>query len=344
MNRDTNTKTEVDYTKAGAWLDFPKVELHTHLDCSLRYLAVARLMPEITEAAFFDTFVPPTQVKDLSEFLDCVIPAIDLMQTRESIRVITEDLVDQFADDGVRYAEIRFAPHLLLDKGLSLEEIVETTLAAMHEAGERRGITCQLIFCTLRHYSTARGLEVVDLLQTYQAKGAVALDLAGDEAGFPLEPHIPVFRAARDRGLHVIAHAGEGAGPASVWEILKYLKPERLGHGVRSIEDPALLERLASRQEHLEVCPSCNIMTAMYPAHEDHPIDKLKAAGLSVGINTDGRGTARITLSEEYARLASSFGWGLEEISWANRAALAASFAPDAVRASILQELIEAQM
>ena len=176
-------------------------------------------------------------------------------------------------------------------------------------------IEARLILCTLRHFDRAQSLLTAQLVQQFQGSRVVALDIAGDEAGFPIEAHIPAFQLAREQGLCRTAHAGEASGPASVWQTLRAFDPTRIGHGVRSHEDPLLVNHLRRERIHLEVCPSSNVQTRTSPSYAEHPVDRLFRSGVSLGINTDARTITNVTLEQEYIRLQQNFGWGSEEFS-----------------------------
>ena len=174
------------------------------------------------------------------------------------------------------------------------------------------GIEARLIVCTVRSFTREQSLETAELaVRCAAAPGShvAALDIAGDEAGYPLDPHVPAFDLAAAHGLGITAHAGEACGPESVRETLAALRPSRIGHGVRSIESAALVQDLAARRTHLEVCPSSNVQTNVCATYADHPVDRLCRAGLSIGIGTDTRTVTDVTLTEEYRRLAAAFGW-----------------------------------
>src|SRR6266540_411886 len=182
-----------------------------------------------------------------------------------------------------------------------------------------------------------KAASLVDLLR--RPRRIAALDIAGDEAGYPLDAHEPAFRYAIEHGLPRTAHAGESAGPASVWETLRRLEPSRIGHGVRSIEDPALVAHLKERGTHLEVCPSSNVLTDVVDSYQDHPVDRLYRAGVRLGISTDVRTMVDTSLTGEYERLRASFGWDDEHFRRCNAAALAASFAPEEVKRRVAGRL-----
>jgi len=263
------------------------------------------------------------------------------MQTEEQLRLVTLDLFEQLVADSVLYAEIRFAPLLHTERGLSPRQVVASVEAATAEAVRSTGIEARIILCTLRFYPEAQSLETVRLVEDFRGTHVAGFDIAADKPGNVIDAHIPAFRYARDKGIPYTAHAGETRGPIIVWETLEHFAPSRLGHGVRSIEDPALIERLRQQQIHLEMCPSCNVQTNIYDTYADHPIDKLYRAGISVGVNTDARTLVNITLSQEYEKLHQTFGWDTEDFFHCNRNALEAAFLPDDVRDQLLARLAD---
>jgi len=318
----------------------PKIELHVHLDCCLSFEAVARLLPGTDRETYRRRFVGPERCADLAEFLRSVDASLALLQTEQGLHVAVDDLFDQLREDNVLYAEIRFAPLLHLRQGLSPDAVVRTVADAVSRNVERTGIEARVILCALRHFSVDESLATAHLVARFRGTRVVALDLAADEAGFALDAHVAAFTLAREQGLARTAHAGEARGPESVRETLAELAPSRIGHGVRSVEDPTLPPELAARGVHLEVCPSCNVQTGIYRSLGDHPIDRLRRAGVSVGINTDARTVTGVTLSEEYRRLHRVFGWGARQLRECNRQALQAAFLEDeATRAALARRL-----
>lgn len=308
------------------YLSLPKIELHLHLDCSLSFEVVRRLDPAVDEAAYRRHFIAPPRCLDLADFLSRTDKGIQLMQSREQLRLITLDLMRQLRADRVLYAEIRFAPLLHTEGGLSAGSVVEIVHRALEEGMAETGVEARLILCTLRHYRQSQSMETVRLIESFRGGKVGGFDIASDEAHFPIDEHIKAFYYARDRGIPRTAHAGEARGPASVWETLEHFAPSRLGHGVRSIEDDRLVEHLAERNIHLEICPSSNLQTNIYESLSDHPVDRLRRSGVSVGINTDGRTLVNVTLSEEYRKLADTFEWEPAHFLRANLNALEAAF------------------
>lgn len=316
-----------------------RVELHLHLDCSLSYSAVSVLSPSISRVEYDAEFVAPPKCSSLADFLTRAPRGFQLMQTEEALRLVTEDVFEQLAADRVIYAEIRFAPLLHTLNGLTPERIVAAVDLATEACIRTTGIEARLILCTLRHYTEAQSLETVRLVEQFRGTRVTALDIAGDEAGYPIDAHIAAFRYAVEHGLHRTAHAGEARGADSVWETLREFRPTRIGHGVRSIEDPALVEHLRREQIHLEVCPSSNVQTGIVDRYADHRVDDLYRAGVSLGINTDARTITNITLEEEYRRIAATFGWTSADFARCNHQALEAAFINDAEKQRLRERL-----
>jgi adenosine deaminase len=330
------TSARYGHWSMSPWRQLPKVELHTHLDGALSYQAAALLQPGLSPETYRERFVAPSRCRDLLELLTPFTHALALEQSEQGLRVATRDLVAQLAADQVLYAEVRFAPLLHLEGGLSPGAVVDIVSDELLQRSRESDLEARLLLCTVRHFTREQSLETARLVLEKAAGGVVAgLDLAGDEAGHPLDPHVEAFARVRAAGLPCTAHAGEAAGPASVGETIDRLRPVRVGHGVRAIEDPAMVSRLRERGIHLEICPSSNVQIGLYPSVSAHPLAALRQQGVSVGVNTDGRAVARITLTLEYERIAEAFGWSAADFAACNQAALHAAFAPTEVKARI---------
>ncbi|HWX53180.1 MAG TPA: adenosine deaminase family protein, partial [Verrucomicrobiae bacterium] len=204
------------------------------------------------------------------------------------------------------------------------------------------GIEVRVILCTLRHYTREQSLQTASLLEAFNGTKVVALDIAGDEIAHPLAPHKAAYDYAHDHGFFVTAHAGEGAGPESVWETLRLLKPSRVGHGVRSSEDPKLVQWLKQENIHLEVCPTSNVQTSICGTIKDHPVDRLYREGVSLGINTDCRMISDTNLMREYRQLEEAFSWGRDDLLKCNREALRAAFVSAEVKQRLESRLTQA--
>jgi adenosine deaminase len=264
------------------------------------------------------------------------------MQTEEQLRLVVSDMFQQLKADNVIYAEIRFAPLLHLQNGLRAEQVVQAVLESTGAASRETGIEAGIIVCTLRHFTVEQSLETAQLAQKFRNEGVVAIDIAGDEAGFPLAPHRAAFEYAVRQAIPRTCHAGEASGAESVWETLRLLEPSRIGHGVRSIEDPALVEHLKQHKIHLEVCPTSNIQTDIYASYSEHPVQRLYDSGIELGINTDARTITNITLTQEYEKLERHFGWAKKELLNCNLNAVRAAFAPDKTKQRIVDKLTKA--
>ncbi len=320
----------------------PKVELHLHLDCSLSYEVVNKIDPSITEEIYRHDFIAPAKCLDLVDFLKRAVKGFSMMQTKGALRLVVQDVFKQLKADNTLYAEIRFAPFLHLEKGLTPYEVVQTIEAATAEAVKQTEVEARLILCTLRHYTEQQSMATVKLVDQFKGTYVAAFDIAGDEAGCPITNHVAAFKYAREKGIHITAHAGEASGPESVWETLEKFSPSRIGHGTRSAEDKKLVEHLKNKKIHLEICPSCNVQTSMYEEYKNHPVDELKKAGVSVNINTDCRTIVDISLNSEYNKLHETFGWTKQDFYECNVNALKAAFIPEELKNRLIEKLTKA--
>ncbi|MEO5893590.1 MAG: adenosine deaminase [Ferruginibacter sp.] len=317
----------------------PKVELHLHLDCGLSFEVVSKIDPAVTKAAWQQEFVAPAKCLNLADFLTRAVKGYQLMQTKEQLQLVVHDLFKQLAATNTLYAEIRFAPLQHLEKGLTPYEVVSFTEEAFVQAITETGIEARLILCTLRHYSAEQSMQTVKLVEQFKDSMVAGFDIAADEAGFPIDNHISAFKYAKKKGIHCTAHAGEAKGADSVWETLQYFGPSRIGHGVRSIENPKLVAHLRRHNIHLELCPSCNVQINLYDGYQDHPVDRLYRAGVSLSINTDAPTIVDINLTREYQKLQDAFGWTTADFYTCNKYALEAAFIPAELKNNLLDKL-----
>ena len=318
----------------------PKIELHLHLDCSLSFEVVKKLRPETGEKEYLETFVAPSKCTDLVEYISHATYGIELMQNGEQLRLVTRDLFRQLRSDNVIYAEIRFAPLEHLQQGLLPEQVVGHVCEAMEDAMLETGIQAGLILCTLRNYSEEQSMKTAKLVEQFRDTPVVGFDIAADEAGFPIDNHISAFEYANRKGLNCTAHAGEACGPESVWETLDHFKPSRIGHGVRSVEDPDLVSYLKEKDIHLEVCPTSNIQTNVFDSMSDHSIDRLFHQGVSLSINTDGRALSNVTLNDEYQTLEQVFDWKKNHLLKCNLEAVEHAFTTEEQKESLHARII----
>lgn len=320
----------------------PKIELHLHLDCSLSYDVVHKINPKISLSDYEQSFIAPPKCHDLADFLTRAIQGIELMQTEENLRMVTLDLFEQLLADRVIYAEMRFAPLEHIHQGLKPNEVVEIVEKACEEGVQKTGVHAGVILCTLRHYTEEQSMQVIQLVEQFMGTRVVGFDIAADEAGFPIDAHVKAFHYAHAKGIPCTAHAGEARGPKSVWETLEHFKPSRIGHGVRSIEDPGLIQHLKDQGIHLEVCPNSNLQTNMYERIIDHPADRLFREGVSMSINCDARTITNTNLIREYSDLQSHFNWTPAHFLTCNKAAIDAAFTSQETKQALLHQLEQA--
>ena len=326
----------------------PKVLLHDHLDGGLRPQTVLELA---RETGYAD--LPGDNVEELTRkltegahrghleiYLDAFRHTVAVMQTPEALRRVAAECAEDLAADGVVYAEVRFAPELHTQRGLSLDEVVEAVLAGFREgsasqAGANRPITVYALLTAMR--TAARSLEIAELAVRHRDHGVVGFDIAGAEAGWPPSRHLDAFQYVKRENFHITIHAGEAFGLPSIWEAVQYCGTERLGHGVRIVDDIQVsregsvrLGRLAAYIRDgripLEMCPTSNVQTGAAPSIAEHPIRLLRQLSFRVTVNTDNRLMSQVTLSSEFHRLVTEFGYGWSDIEWLTINAMKSAF------------------
>jgi adenosine deaminase len=336
----------------------PKVLLHDHLDGGLRPQTVLELAREIgyRELPTQDPdelgawFTSGADRKSLELYLEGFRHTVAVMQTRDAIERVAAECAEDLAADGVVYAEVRMAPELLTEGGMSLDDVTEAMLAGFRRGSQGRPITIGLIITAMRQ--AARSVEIAQLAVRHRDAGVVGFDIAGPEAGYPPTRHLDAFNLIAHENFHFTIHAGEGFGLPSIWEALQWCGAERLGHGVRIVDDITVrpdgrvtLGRLASyvrdRRVPLEMCPTSNVHTGAAPSLEEHPIDLLRRLRFRVTVNTDNRLMSGITMSSEFAALARVFGIGLDDMEWLTLNAMKSAFWPFDGRLRIINEQIK---
>ncbi len=325
----------------------PKAELHLHLDGSLRVdtaLEIAntrRVEAPRTFSGMRDVLVGPEHSADQSALLLAFDLPIALMQDGEAIERIAADLVEDKAAERVRYAEVRWAPLLHTERGLTGRQVVEATWRGCRAAAAGRRIEVRLIATLMRSHAPERNLAFVrDMADHGIPDGLVAVDLAGQEAAFPdFERHRAAIELAREFGLHVTVHAGEWGGAAQVRRALA-VGPERIAHGPLAVEDPSLVAELVARGTWLDLCPTSNVQASIVPSVEAHPLRRLLHAGVRVTLNTDDRTVSDVTLTDEYVRAVERIGVTVPELWAMDLAALDAAFCEEATRARLRSEFL----
>jgi adenosine deaminase len=286
--------------------------------------------------------VAPPLCENLADYLRRIDLALEVMQERAHLVRIAQELVEDWAADGVIYGEVRFAPQLHRRRGLALQEIVNAVHEGLQEGAQKHSVHTGLILCCLRHENPIQSLEIAKLAADNRDK-ICALDLAGDEARFPGAMHADAFRLAHKAGLRCTVHAGEASGAESVREALELLGAERVGHGARAEESSEIVSFLQRRGIPLEMCPCSNVQTRAVASLTSHPIDRLFRRGVRVTVSTDARTVSDTTVTSEFEHLAKVFGWGPREFWICQRHAAEAAFTSAEIRAELLHELTSFQ-
>jgi adenosine deaminase len=336
----------------------PKVLLHDHLDGGLRARSVLDLareagyreLPTEDPDELAHWFTLGADRKSLELYLEGFRHTLAVMQSWDAIERVAAECVEDLAADGVVYAEVRMAPELLTDGGLTLDEATEAMLAGLRRGADGRPITVGLIITAMRQ--AANSIEIAELAVRHRDAGVVGFDIAGPEAGYPPTRHLDAFQLIARENFHFTIHAGEGFGLPSIWEALQWCGAERLGHGVRIVDDitarpdgRVALGRLAAyvrdRRVPLEMCPTSNIHTGAATSIEEHPIELLRRLRFRVTVNTDNRLMSGISLSSEFATLSRAFGIGLDDMEWLSLNAMKSAFWPFDGRLRIINEQIK---
>ncbi|MBK5221898.1 MAG: adenosine deaminase [Acidimicrobiia bacterium] len=336
----------------------PKVLLHDHLDGGLRPSTVVELAAESGYRSLPTTdvgelaawFTEGAARKDLVGYLETFQHTVGVMQSREALVRVARECAEDLAADGVVYAEVRFAPELHIERGLTLDQVVEAVLEGFRTGSSGRGITIGTLLTAMRTAANSR--EIAELAVRHRAEGVVGFDIAGKEAGYPPSRHLDAFQHVQRENFHITIHAGEAFGLPSIWEALQWCNAERLGHGVRIVDDitldpegTATLGPLAAfvrdRRVPLEMCPTSNVHTGVCETVADHPIGLLKDLKFRVTVNTDNRLMSDVSLSGEMVGLVEAFGYGWDDLEWLTINAMKSAFWPFEKRLALINEVIK---
>ena len=323
----------------------PKSELHLHLDGSLRPATALELATSrdvagtpATVKAMRAALVAPEHGADQAALLRAFDLPIELLQDADALERVAGELVEDKAADGVRYAEVRWAPLLHVVKGLPVASGIGAVCRGARLAGARTGIEVRLIATAMRSHDPDANVTLAETAASFAEDGLVGIDFAGPEAAFPdVAPHARVFEVARAAGLHVTVHAGEWGGAEQVRRALS-VEPERIAHGPGTVDDPDLQAELTRRGVALDLCPTSNVQAGIVASVDEHPLGRLHRAGVPVTLSTDDLTVADITLSEEYARAVERIGLTLPELWAIDRAGLVHAFCDEATRSRLLAE------
>jgi adenosine deaminase len=336
----------------------PKALLHDHLDGGLRPATVLELadqlgyddLPAGDADSLATWFRTAAHSGSLERYLEPFAHTVAVMQTAPALYRVAYECVEDLAADNVVYAEVRFAPELHIDNGLSLDEVVDAVLAGFADGekaaiGEGRTITVRCLVTAMRH--AARSLEIARLAIRYRDKGVVGFDIAGAEAGYPPTRHLDAFEYMRNKNGRFTIHAGEAFGLPSIHEAIAFCGADRLGHGVRIIDDiegerpGRLAALLRDKRIPLELCPSSNVQTGAVGSIAEHPFDLLARLRFRVTVNTDNRLISDTTMSKEMLRLVEAFGYGWSDLARFTINAVKSAFIPFDQRLALIDEVIK---
>ena len=321
--------------------DYALTDLHLHLDGSLSVAAVRELaeMQGIAVPEKDEELLPLLQVdtdcRDLNEYLEKFDFTVSLLQTEEALSTAVYQLEKELKDLGMLYAEIRFAPQLHTQNGLSQAEVVAAAIEGMNRCDFRSN----LILCCMRGDDNhEQNMETVQVAKEYLGKGVVAIDIAGAEALYPTENFEDLFLLAKQLDLPYTIHAGEADGPSSVYKALEF-GAKRIGHGVRSVEDQELMQKLAEENVTLELCPTSNLNTNIFESLDEYPLLELMEAGVKVTINSDNMVVSGTNVEAELQKLIDTFGLEKEQLQTLAKNAVEASFADEETKDWLRAEL-----
>ena len=340
----------------------PKVLLHDHLDGGLRPQTILDLargaghtLPRQDAESLRRWFVESADSSSLERYLETFDHTVAVMQTEQNLRRVARECVEDLAADNVVYAEVRYAPEQHLQEGLSLEQVVEAVEAGFAE-GERAvrdgggRILVRQLLTAMRHQ--ARSREIAELVVRYRDRGVLGFDIAGAEAGYPPTRHLDAFEYLQRENAHFTIHAGEAFGLPSIWQAIQWCGADRLGHGVRIVDDITVgpdgtprLGRLASyvrdKRIPLEMCPRSNVQTGAAASIEEHPIGLLKRLGFRVTVNTDNRLMSGTSMTDEMYGLVEAFKFTLADLRWFTVNAMKSAFLPFDERLELINQEIK---
>jgi len=320
----------------------PKAELHLHIEGSMTPSLVSKLAKrnklDIPHHIFGEneTFV----WKDFMDFLNTFDVASSVLKTTEDYRDMVYDYLKRCAEEGAIYVEFFLSPDHAALCGLSYEDHLQGSIQGIDDARNDFGIESRIIITCVRHFGVEKCEQVARDAIKYAHPYVVGFGIGGDEMNYPAAQFAKAFQIAHEGGLGCTAHAGEMAGPESVWEAITHLPITRVGHGVRAIEDPNLIQTIIERDITLEVCPGSNIALGVYPNFAAHPLNKLRDAGVRITLNSDDPPFFATTLGHEYDVIAKThFDLTDNDLLHITRNAISASFAEDALKEKLLAKL-----
>ena len=338
-----NAATTINHRAIFATL--PKIDLHRHLEGSIRLRTLLETAQEYQiELPTYDpealrkyVQITPDSPANFAHFLSKFTVIRRFFCAPEVIQRIAREAVEDAAADNVKYMELRFTPKALTNlKHFSFGEVVRWVCAGVEEGQAGRDIRVRLILSMNRHESVTEGERTLRAALEFRDKGVVALDLAGQEAGYSAEPFFGLFREARQNGLGLTVHAGEWFGPRNIREAIEKMDTRRIGHGVRVVEDSTIVQLAREAGTIFEVCPTSNVQSGVVKSLMQHPLRDMNQLGLKTTINTDDPSISNITLTDELVLATDTLGLTLDDIRQAILTAAKSAFLPDVERAALI--------
>lgn len=319
------------------------IDLHHHFDGAfdidaLYAEAKRRALPQgrLTAAEFRSRCEVPADCRTLTEFLAVFDFFYDIAQDLDFLHNEAKKLPVRMAQGGVIYLETRFAPHLFTGSAFKASDIVEGVVSGL-EAGS--GSPVRLILCSMRNAPIETVAEIVDLYEKFKSRGVCGIDLAGDESRYACREYAPVFARAHEQGIPITIHAGEASGPQSVYDALDLFRARRIGHGIRAIEDAALVKRLAEEKIGLEVCLTSNLQTGNAASYKAHPFLRLREAGVRVTINTDDPTVSGIDLKHEWEKASAEYSFSAADKKELLLNSVSAAFCDDSLKEKLRKQV-----
>jgi len=323
-------------------LRMPKAELHVHLDGSLRTTTMVELaaergvtLPTDDPAALYDYMVVDDAL-NLEDYLERFHLTLALMQDAEGIERIAYELIEDHANENVRYVEVRFSPILNAQGELEAHQALEAVLAGLQRAESKFDVKTGVIVCALRSLDSSVSTDMAELAVAFADRGVCAFDVAGAEAGNPVRDHLEALRTAERAGLPITIHAGEGFGASSIRQAIEDGGAGRIGHGTRLLEDESLLAQVRDAGIPLEICITSNVQTRVAATHSEHPIRHYYEEGLAVCLCTDNRLMSGVTLTEEYEHARDELDFTWQQLLRVARMGFESAYAPSEVKEELL--------
>ncbi len=341
----------------------PKALLHDHLDGGLRPQSIIELAAEIghqlpavegdlSAESLGQWFAEASDSGSLERYLETFDHTVAVMQTASALTRVARECVEDLVADGVVYAEVRYAPEQHVLQGLTLDEVVAAVQEGFDQGVEAAGgrIVVRQLLTAMRHM--ARSMEIAHLAIAWRDRGVAGFDIAGAEAGYPPTRHLDAFEYLQRENAHFTIHAGEGFGLPSIWQAIQWCGADRLGHGVRIIDDITVADDgsvslgllaayVRDKRIPLEMCPWSNVQTGAAASIAEHPIGLLKKLAFRVTVNTDNRLMSRTSVSHEMWSLVEAFSYGLKDLEWFTINAMKSAFLPFDERLALITDVIK---